>query len=576
MKLNLIADQAIGEATARNNDGLGFETYSRILAAAASDTRGPFTIGVFGEWGTGKTSLMRLIERQLSGNPNIVTVWFNAWRYEQEEHPIIPLVGTIVQALEKHTGLSRRFGASGRQLIRSLRAIAYGFSAKSTVKVPGFAEVEASFVAKDMIDRNERLTPDPLLDRSLYFGAFNSLEDVKLRENVRVVVLIDDLDRCFPDQAIRLLESIKLVLSQPGFIFILGVARQVVEGYLQHRYSAEYGIKDFKGQLYLDKIVQLPFHIPPSVGRMSEFCRYLLAGQSPELVDELASVLPAVAEALGGNPRTVIRFVNNILIDHAISSALPEFSQKGGVPLRFFVVSRCLEHQWPEVFAALVAPGELAQEVALWTSDTYRDHADETGPSGHIAAQLLADPELRRILNGPQGRDWLTNHALRQASVSFLLNQQRLSPLDTSEVNIRYDTFVSFDRANRSEVLKIVDEISKTGIRAFISEGDIRSGNNLLSVIEEALSSSTVFLFCIGANSHFSERQRLEYTAMTARMLGAGSGVHIIPVLLPGSEHENIPPLLQPIIPIDLRDGISQNGIAELISALRSWILARR
>ncbi|BCB77082.1 hypothetical protein Pflav_034920 [Phytohabitans flavus] len=48
MKISLIADQAIGEADTRNDDGLGFDTYSRILADAARNTRGPFTIGVFG------------------------------------------------------------------------------------------------------------------------------------------------------------------------------------------------------------------------------------------------------------------------------------------------------------------------------------------------------------------------------------------------------------------------------------------------------------------------------------------------------------------------------------------------
>lgn len=564
MKINLIADQAIGEATVRNNDGLGFETYSRILAAAASDTRGPFTIGVFGEWGTGKTSLMRLIERQLSDNPNIVTVWFNAWRYEQEEHPIIPLVGTIVQALEKHKGLSQRFGASGRQLIRSLRAIAYGFSAKSTVKVPGFAELEASFVAKDMIDRNERLTPDPLLDRSLYFGAFNSLEDVKLRENVRVVVLIDDLDRCFPDQAIRLLESIKLVLAQPGFIFILGVARQVIEGYLQHRYSAEYGIKDFKGQLYLDKIVQLPFHIPPSTGRMDQFCQYLLVDQPPALVDELASVLPVVATALGGNPRALIRFVNNILIDYAISSDLPEFSEKGGIPLRFFVVSRCLEHQWPEVFAALVAPGELAEEVAKWTPDTYRDHANGTGPRASVAAKLLADPELRRILTGPQGRDWLTDPVLREASVSFLLTQQRLSPLDTSEVNVRYSVFVSAPRADRREVLEIVEAISKAGVKVFYDEEEIKLGDNVVTVIQEALSSAGTLLFCIGSGTPSSDWQMNEVQAMYAK-----SNARIIPILLPGSQSDDVPAILRSLSWLDFRDGISRDGLDRLISTLR-------
>ncbi|WP_433261329.1 P-loop NTPase fold protein [Actinosynnema sp. CS-041913] len=83
---------------------------------AATDTRGPFTIGVFGEWGTGKTSLMRMVERNLAADENVVTVWFNAWRYEQEEPPIVPLVGTIVRALEEHAGLNQRFGNAGRRL----------------------------------------------------------------------------------------------------------------------------------------------------------------------------------------------------------------------------------------------------------------------------------------------------------------------------------------------------------------------------------------------------------------------------------------------------------------------------
>jgi predicted KAP-like P-loop ATPase len=73
---------------------------------------------VFGEWGTGKTSLMRLIERMLVDNDDVVTVWFNAWRYEQEEHPIVPLVGTIVQALEQHQTLGKRVSESGQWLIR--------------------------------------------------------------------------------------------------------------------------------------------------------------------------------------------------------------------------------------------------------------------------------------------------------------------------------------------------------------------------------------------------------------------------------------------------------------------------
>jgi KAP family P-loop domain/TIR domain len=408
-----------------------------------------------------------------------------------------------------------------------------------------------------MIDRDERLTPDPLLDRSLYFGAFNSLEDVKLRENVRVVVLIDDLDRCFPDQAIRLLESIKLVLAQPGFIFILGVARQVVEGYLQHRYSSEYGIKDFRGQLYLDKIVQLPFHIPPSTGRMGDFCQYLLAGQPSALIDELEPVLPVVAEAFGGNPRALIRFVNNILIDYAISSDLSEFTEMGGIPVRFFAVSRCLEHQWPEVFAMLVADSELAGKVATWSPDTYTDHASGTGPGASVAAKLLADPELRHILSGPQGQDWLTDPILRQASVSFLVTQRRFSPLDTSEVNIRYDAFVSYALENKWDVLKIVEAISKEGIKVFYDQ-DIPLGERW----PDSLSSVGTLLFCIGEST--SNFQMEELQAMTNR-----SNIRTIPILLPGSDTSKVPTVLREVQRLDLREGISRDGLDRLISAIR-------
>ncbi|MEU6155368.1 P-loop NTPase fold protein [Actinosynnema sp. NPDC047251] len=563
MKIRLIADQAIGETDQRDVDGLGFDVYARVLASAATDTRGPFTIGVFGEWGTGKTSLIRMVERNLSADENVVTVWFNAWRYEQEEHPIVPLVGTIVRALEEHAGLSGRFGEAGRRLVRSLRAIAYGFSAKSKVQVPGFAEFEASFVAKDMIDRNAKLTPDPLLDRSLYFGAFNSLENVKLREDLRVIILIDDLDRCFPDQAIRLLESIKLVLAQPGFIFVLGVARKVVEGYLQHRYSSEYGIADFKGELYLDKIVQLPFHIPPSTNRMAEFCRTLLADQPADLVAELQPVLPSVADALGGNPRAVIRFINNILIDHAISSALPE-SGEGGIPIRYFAVSRCLEHRWPDVFEALTTSDQLADDVANWTPESYADKALGSGTDSLVATKLVSDRELRQLLTGAQGRDWLTDPVLRQASVSFLVTRQRLSRLDTSEIRIRYDAFVSFPDEDRPIVIEIVERLTEAGVRVYFDE-HIPLGARWEEALNTSLDQADTLLYCVGKTTGAATGQLLEYDTVTSR-----PGFSIIPVILPGANTETLPDALRSRQWLDFRTGVTDSGMKRLISTLHS------
>jgi KAP family P-loop domain len=188
-RLQLLTDQALDEAGFEGTDGLGFDSYAQILSNAALSTPGPFTVGIFGEWGTGKTSLMKMISDTLSKEPETITVWFNAWRFEKEEHPIVPLVASIVKELERNKTFLRQLGDAGCNLVRSLRAVAYGFSAKSTVKLPGFAEIEASFVAKDMIDRVDNLRPDPLLDRSLYYEAFETLASVHLEKRARIVIL---------------------------------------------------------------------------------------------------------------------------------------------------------------------------------------------------------------------------------------------------------------------------------------------------------------------------------------------------------------------------------------------------
>jgi hypothetical protein len=559
VKISLIADQAIGESDLRSGDGLGFETYAQVLATAAADTKGPFTIGVFGEWGTGKTSLLRLIKRQLDQNPQVVTVWFNAWRYDKEEHPIVPLVGTIIQELESRKDKTLKLGETRKSLIRALRAIAYGFSAKAKVKVPGFAEVEASFVAKEMIDREEGLKSDPLLDRSLYYGAFNSLDAVHLEGDTRVVVLIDDLDRCFPDQAIQLLESIKLVLAQPGFIFVLGVARRVIEGYLQHRYTTQYGINEFKGQLYLDKIVQLPFHVPPAVGRMATFSESLLKGQPAEVLDGLLPVLPVVAEALGGNPRSLIRFINNILIDTAISSDLAE-----KIPVQYFAISRCLEHRWPDVLAVLMSASDVAAAVATWDRSDFKAQAAGEGDFARVAAALLRERELEKLLLGPEGQDWLRNVELRQASIGFLLNQQRLSSLDAAEVRPRWDAFLSYHGSDRHEVVEIVAGLSDLGLTVFF-DAEIKLGESFVGAIDDVLHSVPTVIYVMGSQTGESHYQQAELTGALA------AERFIIPVLVGDVDSSSVPPQLRSRVYLDLREGVTEAKVRELAD-----VIARR
>jgi hypothetical protein len=108
-------------------DELDLETYARIVAGAAVGTQGPFTIGVFADWGLGKTSLLRQAKSLIEADPahgHVVTVWFNAWQFEREEHPIVPLVAGIVRAVErKRVELQGKTDRASQAVLKSLAKI---------------------------------------------------------------------------------------------------------------------------------------------------------------------------------------------------------------------------------------------------------------------------------------------------------------------------------------------------------------------------------------------------------------------------------------------------------------------
>jgi len=462
-RLSLITDSPLGEGKDFTDDGLEFAVYAQVIGNSILSTPGPFTIGIFGEWGTGKTSLLRMIERYLTkrGDGKILPIWFNAWRYEKDEHPVISLVGTIIKEIQLHNNFLDKLADKGGLLIRALRAIAYGFSAKSKVQIPGFAEIEAAFVAKDMIERSEMISSDPLLAKSLYYEAFESLSKIDLGEDRKIVVIIDDLDRCFPDQAIKLLESIKLILSQPGFIFVVGVSRNVIEGYLQHRYSKEYGIIGFDGSSYLDKIVQLPFSVPSHSGRMKKFSEKLLEKLDEENKKVLGEIIDIIAIACANNPRNTVRFINNLLIDQAINKlfARQEKSKYQEINIGFFAITRSLQLSWRDVYDKLIRSEALCKTITQWskekTLDKFIDKAEPDSETSRIALLLNNDTDLKDLLFSSAGQSWLADPDMREGTVQFLLIRQSQDEVILHVTN-RTETEIGLLN-NQIELLSLTD-----------------------------------------------------------------------------------------------------------------------
>lgn len=433
--ITLLSDQAIYEtklASARE-DSLEFKAYATVIRNVIVGTDGPFTIGVFGEWGTGKTSLMKMVENEFEQDQTVVPVWFNAWKFEKADHPIVPLVATIIKALEdKDLTADGKKSSVMRSLIKSLRSIAYGFSINTKVGLPGFAEFAAGFSAKDMIERQEKASYDPLLEKTLYHQAFEALNTINLNHAaLKILVIIDDLDRCFPENSVKLLESIKLVLGQPGFLFILGVSRKVIEEYLKHKYQTEYGIKKFQGHAYLDKIIQLPFEIPPHDDRMKLFVEKLInSAKLPAAYQAaLKEIAPVIGYACEHNPRTVVRFLNRLIIDKAIyDSVTPENGQeKLNIPIGYFAVTRSLQHAWKEVFEELKLSDDKAwddkQENELCVAIAGFLSSGRNDEELQIMDIIRHDSNLKHLLGSEIGHEWLKNIAFRRATLNFVITQ---------------------------------------------------------------------------------------------------------------------------------------------------------
>ncbi len=198
------------------DDKLEFTSMAEVIEEVLLGTTPPFTIGIFGEWGSGKTSLMKMIEKHLR-DKKVKTVWFNAWKYDGKEVIWNALIQSNFYTMIRDEDLKKE--ESGKQLVERISEVASNlaiFAAKvGTRFVPGGIIKE--------VDVDELVNAiRPLSATEQQFSFFNEFEktfDSLVEDYVgvdgRLVVFIDDLDRCLPENAIMVMEALKLYLIVP-------------------------------------------------------------------------------------------------------------------------------------------------------------------------------------------------------------------------------------------------------------------------------------------------------------------------------------------------------------------------
>ncbi|HRQ23199.1 MAG TPA: SUMF1/EgtB/PvdO family nonheme iron enzyme, partial [Anaerolineales bacterium] len=214
----------------------------------------------------------------------------------------------------------------------------------------------------------------------------------------RLVVFVDDLDRCLPEKAIQVLEAIKLFLDVQDCVFVLGIDQDVIARGIEMKYKDVKDKKDAEGKpqftiegiKYLEKIIQLPFQIPPVIqDDMGKF----VEGLSGEWAHE--DCHKVFAEGLGDNPRNIKRTVNTFLMLSKLAEKRKEKLKEAVKPIRLAKVV-AIQAAHPDLFNLLLKeePRYLRELEEYYLAEASQERKME---KGEASAQAVGEKSIARV-----------------------------------------------------------------------------------------------------------------------------------------------------------------------------------
>jgi KAP family P-loop domain len=271
-------------------DLLNNEAIAATVIKLLRDQRAqPVTVGVHGDWGAGKSSILEMIEAGIAGTDDVLCLKFNSWRFQGFEDAKIALIEGIVTGLLEKRPLLNKAGAVVKDLFKRIdwlkvakHAGGLAFTAFTGIPSPEQIQAITSGLQNILADpaklaTKENLTaaidgvqsvlkpsepkhvPEEIVEFRKAFDKLLSDAGIK-----QLIVLVDDLDRCLPDTAIETLEAIRLFVFTSGTAFVVAADEAMIE-YSVRKHFPELpdttGPRDY-ARNYLEKLIQVPFRIP--------------------------------------------------------------------------------------------------------------------------------------------------------------------------------------------------------------------------------------------------------------------------------------------------------------------------
>ncbi len=201
-------------------------------------------------------------------------------------------------------------------------------------------------------------------------------------KSYRIVVFIDDLDRCTPDRALEVLESMKSFFDIEGIVYVIGMDSDTINSLVRKKYGEE---SDIKGLDYLQKIVQLPFQIPTWIEQdITRFISHIISEdlQGSDLVEEFENNKGLIKKGVELNPRQVKTFINTIILAKSVFDK----------PIKESIVVQALKfrREW-NTFLELVKDDDKRVEILRHYKELKKEEV-----------RYLMEKRLRSSINNPK------------------------------------------------------------------------------------------------------------------------------------------------------------------------------
>ncbi|EIC20131.1 KAP family P-loop NTPase fold protein [Thiorhodovibrio frisius] len=345
-------------------DDLGIGKHAQALTEFIKVAPTPMTIGIQGEWGSGKTSVLNTIYFELEQLGHVKQIWINSWEsslLSTPEESLIKIINEILSSLIECDVNKTRV-----ERVKSLSSNVF----RGALRVGANLALgdKASEITEELLGQQSSSIKQ--LRESLS-AITNEIMTRDTNPFKKIVVYVDDLDRIEPKDAVRVLELLKNIFNVQGCIFVLAIDYQVVVKGLENKFGKRSEDNEWEFRAFFDKIIQLPFMMPLGQYNIGSYVGKLLRQVGFTLDKEINEdkINSIVRLSVGGNPRSLKRLINSLsLIMLFIQADVDDENEnilQDGQLKAVLLALLCIQIAYPKIYDLLVKhPG-----FSDWSSD---------------------------------------------------------------------------------------------------------------------------------------------------------------------------------------------------------------